>query len=214
MVTISYAITCHDELNELQRLIQQLELFVRSEDEIVIQQDLPEKETVEYNSTKNYVKQLTDLYPNIKIKTLQHKLSGDFSQFKNNIKNHCTKDYTFFIDADETVSENMLTYLPLVLENNPVDLFVIPRANTVNGITDNHIRQWGWRLENGLINWPDFQGRLVKNTDKIFWQGKVHEKIVGFETVSQFPIDNLDWCLHHNKDILKQEKQNKLYNSI
>ena len=214
MVTISYAITCHDELDEFQRLIQQLELFVRPEDEIIVQQDLPDKETVEYNSTKKYVKQLSNLYPNLKIKVVEHKLNGDFSKFKNNIKSHCSKDYVFFIDADETVSENMLIYLPTVLESNPVDLFVVPRANTVKGITEDHIRKWKWRVENGLINWPDFQGRIVKNSDTLFWEGKVHERIVGFETISQFPIDNFDWCLHHDKDIIKQEKQNDLYNKI
>lgn len=213
MQTISYAITCHNELDELRRLLDQLLIYVRPDDEIVIQQDNPGDGSQEYNSTEKLIEMYKQEHKNV-IKAIKYPLNGDFSKFKNNIKYNCTKDYVFFLDADETVSNNLLEYLPLVLENNEVDLIITPRANTVKGITDEHIRMWGWRVENGLINWPDFQGRIVKNVDYMFWHGKVHEKVVGFETLSQLPIDNFDWCLHHDKDIIKQEKQNKLYSTI
>lgn len=213
MQTISYAITCHNELGELRRLLDQLLLYVRPEDEIVIQQDIPGDGSQEYASTW----ELIDLYASKHkdtIKVVHHRLNKDFAQFKNNIKSHCTKDYVFFIDADETLAEGLISNLPYILEENEVDLFVIPRANTVKGLTEDHIKQWGWRIDNGLVNWPDFQGRLIKNTDEVYWIGKVHERIVGYQTISQFPADTLDWCLHHDKDIIKQEKQNNLYNTI
>ncbi len=178
-----------------------------------MQQDTPGDESQEYKSTQKLLEFYEKEHKGV-IKVIKHSLSGDFAQFKNNIKNHCTKNYIFFLDADETVSENLLEYLPSILEENEIDLIVVPRANTVKGITQEHIIKWGWRLESGLINWPDFQGRIVKNKEAIKWQGKVHEKIVGFETITQLPIDNLDWCLHHDKDIITQEKQNQLYSTI
>lgn len=213
MVTISYAITCHNELGELRRLLDQLLLYVRPEDEIVIQQDIPGDGSQEYVATRDLIELYADKYKST-IKVVNHQLNKDFAQFKNNIKNHCTKDYVFFIDADETLADGLISNLSDILEENKVDLFVIPRANTVKGLTENHIKQWGWRVQDGLVNWPDYQGRLIKNVDYLLWFGKVHERIVGYQTISQFPADTLDWCLHHDKDIIKQEKQNNLYNTI
>jgi hypothetical protein len=108
----------------------------------------------------------------------------------------------------------MMEQLPFVLESNQVDLILVPRANTVEGLTDDHVRKWGWRYENGLVNWPDFQGRIVKNESYMKWEGRVHEKIVGYRTLTQLPFDSTDWCLHHDKHITKQEKQNQFYDRI
>ena len=56
--------------------------------------------------------------------------------------------------------------------------------------------------------------RIVKNGNDMRWQGKVHERIVGFSTISHLPHDNQDWCLLHPKTIERQEKQNQLYNTL
>jgi hypothetical protein len=46
------------------------------------------------------------------------------------------------------------------------------------------------------------------------WEGKVHERIGGVKYYSILPLDEVSYCIEHNKDITKQEKQNNLYSKI
>ena len=147
-------------------------------------------------------------------KVVSFPLNKDFATFKNNLKENCTKDYIFQIDADEIPHEALIEYLPQVLETNPVDVVFVPRVNKVEGITDHHIFKWGWRVnEKGWINFPDYQMRIYKRTDEVVWMNKVHEQITGYTTFSNFPAEE-HWSLYHPKDIKRQEKQNEFYETI
>jgi glycosyltransferase involved in cell wall biosynthesis len=201
MPSISYAITACNEHVELDRLLNQLTEHIRSEDEIVVQMDI---------TATNEVKDVVNKY---KLMNYFHPLNNDFSTFKNNLKGLCTKDYIFQIDADEYLSEELLTYLPAILEDNhTVEMFSIPRINTVEGLTEQHIRQWGWRVdEKGWVNYPDYQNRILKNKPEIHWVNKVHEKLVGAMVTTELP-PGLD--LIHPKTIDRQEKQNNYYNTL
>jgi hypothetical protein len=201
MPSISYAITACNEHVELDRLLNQLSLSIRDEDEIVVQMDI---------TATDEVKAVVNKY---KLMNYFHPLNKDFATFKNNLKGLCTKDYIFQIDADEYLSEELLTYLPAILEDNRrVEMFSIPRINTVEGLTEQHIRQWGWRVdERGWVNYPDYQNRILKNKPEIHWINKVHEKIVGAMVTTEIP-PGLD--LIHPKTIDRQEKQNNYYNTI
>ena len=201
MPSISYAITACNEHVELDRLLDQLSSSIRDEDEIVVQMDI---------TATDEVKAVVNKY---KLMSYFHPLNKDFATFKNNLKGLCTKDYIFQIDADEYLSEELLTYLPAILEdNNSVEMFSIPRINTVEGLTQEHIRQWGWRVdERGWVNYPDYQNRILKNKPEIYWVNKVHEKIIGAMTTTEIP-PGLD--LIHPKTIERQEKQNNYYNTI
>lgn len=201
MPSISYAITACNEHVELDRLLSQLSLSIRDEDEIVVQMDI---------TATDEVKAVVNKY---KLMNYFHPLNKDFATFKNNLKGLCTKDYIFQIDADEYLSEELLTYLPAILEDNRrVEMFSIPRINTVEGLTEQHIRQWGWRVdERGWVNYPDYQNRILKNKPEIHWINKVHEKIVGAMVTTEIP-PGLD--LIHPKTIDRQEKQNNYYNTI
>ena len=97
---------------------------------------------------------------------------------------------------------------------NDVDLIWIPRVNTVEGLTQEHINKWGWKLtEKGWINYPDYQARVYRNCDYIKWIKPVHEIISGAKTQSHLPpVEELS--LYHHKKIDKQEKQNELYAKI
>jgi len=207
-MNITYAITVCNEHKELERLLDQLYASLKEEDEILIQAD-------EQNCTKEVIKIMNKWSDkDSKIKQLFFPLNKNFAHFKNNIFNYAKSDYICYIDADETLANSLLENLKTILEMNQVDLIMVPRANTVEGLTDSHIKTWGWRVENGLVNWPDYQARLVKNNNNMRWQGKVHEKIVGFTTISHLPHDNQDWCFMHPKTIERQEKQNSFYNTI
>jgi hypothetical protein len=60
---------------------------------------------------------------------------------------------------------------------------------------------------------PDYQTRLFRNNVNITWQGKVHERIVGFKTMAQLPAEE-EWALYHIKDIERQRKQNNFYSNL
>jgi glycosyltransferase involved in cell wall biosynthesis len=201
MPSISYAITACNEHVELDRLLSQLTEHIRPEDEIVVQMDI---------TATDEVKAVVNKY---KLMNYFHPLNKDFATFKNNLKGLCTKDYIFQIDADEYLSEELLVYLPAILEDNSsVEMFSIPRINTVEGLTQEHIKQWGWRVdERGWVNYPDYQNRILKNKPEIHWVNKVHEKIIGAMITTEIP-PGLD--LIHPKTIEKQEKQNNYYNTI
>lgn len=196
MPTISYAITACNEHKELSFLLELLRNNIRQEDEIVIQLDMD-------NATKE-VRTVANKYT-------MHPLNGDFATFKNHLSKFCTKDYIFQIDADEYPHINLIDNLPdLLLHNNTIDVFLVPRINTVEGITKEHIQKWGWKYENGRVNFPDYQWRIWKNGKGIHWINKVHERLNGFNEYAALPQMD-DYCLYHPKDIERQEKQNKFY---
>ena len=128
MPTISYAITACNEHVELERLLDQLNEHIRPEDEIVLQLD---------TTATDEVAKVAEKY-NVGTKYEYHRvyasLNGDFASFKNNLKNHCSKDYIFQIDADEYLSETLLEYLTAILEDNThIEMLSVPRINTVEG---------------------------------------------------------------------------------
>ena len=205
---ISYAITVCNELDELTTLLNFLQLNIRKEDEIVIQYD----EQSVTPEVKEYITLMDSMHDNHKV--IGFPLNKDFASFKNNLKSHCSKDYIFQIDADEIPHEALIEWLPDILEKNPVDIVFVPRVNTVEGLTDEHIQKWGWNVDDGgRVNWPDYQTRIYKNTDEITWMNKVHERITGYDTFSNFPADE-NYCLYHHKQIKKQEQQNEFYETI
>jgi glycosyltransferase involved in cell wall biosynthesis len=208
MKTISYAITVHNEIDELTNLLNFLQLHIRKEDEIVIQYD----ETSVTDEVKEYVTLMDSMHSNHIV--VGFPLNKDFASFKNNLKSHCTKDFIFQVDADEIPHEYLVEYLGEVLETNPVDIVFVPRVNTVEGLTDEHIKKWGWNVnDKGWVNFPDYQTRIYRNTEDVTWMNKVHERITGYDTFSNFPAEE-QWSLYHHKQIDRQEKQNKFYETI
>jgi hypothetical protein len=142
-------------------------------------------------------------------------LNNDFASFKNNLKDNASGIFIFQIDADEIPSEDLMENIKDIIEyNKDVDLFFVPRINTVEGLTKEHIKKWKWQVnELGWVNFPDYQTRLYRRTSEIQWQGKVHERIVGYNTLSVLPQEER-YCLYHHKQIERQEKQNDYYDTI
>ena len=142
-------------------------------------------------------------------------MNNDFASFKNNLKDNASGIFIFQIDADEIPSEHLMENIKDIIEyNKDVDLFFVPRINTVEGLTKEHIKKWKWQVnELGWVNFPDYQTRLYRRTSEIQWQGKVHERIVGYNTLSVLPQEE-QYCLYHHKQIDRQEKQNAYYDTI
>jgi len=207
MVPISYCITTHNEGSVyLKPLLDRLIKHLQPEDEIVIVDDSSTED-----STVNLLKEYSD-----KISLHQHSLNKDFASHKNFAKSKCTKDYIFFIDADENVHESLLLTLKEILINNPtIEMYQVPRINVVQGITQEHINKWRWVVnEKGYVNYPDLQTRIIVNKPEIVWENKVHERLVGHTSHTTLPFETEDYCLLHVKDIRRQEAQNNFYNTI
>ena len=203
---ISYGITVHNEADELNKLLPILIHKTDKEDEIVICDDYSDDET------QFVIQSWTQQYGHTKtIKVYQRKLDGNFSAQKNSVIEKSTGDYIFHIDADEYPHETLLQQLKEIIEMNDVDLIWIPRVNTVEGMTQEHIQKWGWRIsENNWVNYPDYQARVFRNDEKIRWTRPLHEVITGCKTYSHLPPDE-ELSLYHPKTIQKQEQQNMFY---
>ena len=218
---ISYGITVYNEHKELDNLLFHLSKHIREEDEVVVTQDVSkvgEKSIIQdefYAIEKVLEKYEYGTYykpKQLKVNTFHFK--KDFSALKNYTKSNCSGDYIFHIDADEIPNEVLLKQLPTILEINDTDLVWVPRINIVNGITDWHLHHWHWRqTEKGWINFPDYQARIFKNEEHIKWVKEVHEVIDGAKTYSHLPPHE-ELTLKHEKDIVRQEQQNRLYDTI
>ena len=206
---ISYAITVCNELVEIQRLLPFLIENKRKEDEIVIFYDSKNgsKSVEDYLRTQSQ----TTFTP---FRWLHYHFDGHFANMKNALTDTCLGDYIFQIDADEMPSSYLMQCLHLLLENNDVDVIRVPRVNTVEGLTKEHIRKWGWTVDNkGRVNWPDLQWRIFKNNKSIRWKNKVHEVLEGYKTHAILPLEE-EFALYHNKEIQRQEKQNSYYETL
>ena len=202
---ISYAIPVCNEYKEIEYLLEYLTKHKREQDEIVVQCDKGNTTPEVYDVLKQYSN----------IKVIEFALSKDFASFKNNLKDNCSGDYIFQIDADEYPEEYLMSTIEWVINNNPkTDIFWVPRINIVKGLTQEHIDKWGWRVDdNKRVNFPDYQCRILKNVKRIKWKNKVHEVLTGHKTESQLPA-NKEFCIFHLKNIKRQEKQNEFYNTL
>lgn len=205
---ISYAITVCDEKKEIKRLVDFLLHHKRQNDEVVVLFD-------QKNGNEEIATMLTKLNKLPNFQMWRGFFDGHFADWKNKLTEYCSGDYIFQIDADEEVTEKFITELPTVLEvNDDVEVFRIPRVNKVNGLTEEHIQKWGWKVgPQGNVNWPDYQWRIWKNKKDIKWQNKVHEVLVGHNNFTDLPAIE-EWALIHIKDIKKQEKQNNYYSTL
>lgn len=205
-MNISYAITVCNELEEVKRLVNFLHSHKREQDEIVVLFD-------KQNGSQEVRRYVSELPKHIILK--RSKFIGHFADWKNELTSYCNGDYIFQIDADECPNEYLIESLPSILESNPeLDVLLVPRVNTVEGLTQEHIQKWGWNVnQNGWVNWPDYQWRIWRNVPNIKWINKVHERLDGFSNYSALTAD-VSLALHHPKTIERQEKQNAYYDTL
>lgn len=210
MITISYAITACTEEIELSTLLHKLVSIIDPGDEIVVVLD-EDNTTPEVHAVVEQYRSIPNLF------VYEHNLNKDFAQHKNFMNSKCTRHWIFNIDADELPTDELLQSVRELIELNDstVDVIALPRVNIVHGLTPNHIAQWRWNVDDkNRVNWPDYQLRLYKNTSEIKWQGKVHEKPIGWKSIATIPEELEELSLLHVKDIVRQEQQNNFYENI
>lgn len=209
---ISYCVTVYNELDEISRLLPMLKSALEHDDQIVIihtYRDESEKLSKNHTKIQEICKEHSSLYCNFHFQ-------NNFADLKNYMNSKVSSDqkYIFNFDADETMHHHMLQALREFLSQTDTDLFYLPRVNIVEGITPEDIRQWSWRVnERGWINWPDYQPRIYKNSQKIRWTSKVHEHLTGYSSNAAIEADGTIY-LTHIKNIEKQRQQNQLYQNL
>ena len=111
--------------------------------------------------------------------------------------------------------------LHALLDSNPsVEAYAVPRINDFKGVTEEHAKQWGWKLDHSptysrpRVNWPDYQWRIFKRDyPRISFLRRLHEKIEGYSTFVYLPAEE-NYALYHDKTIEKQIETNLKYNKI
>jgi len=203
-MNISYAILTHNEGEYIENLLAFLTKNKQPNDEIVVVDDF---------STDELTKKILAKYADSM--TLKYREFDNEEVQRAYLESLCTKEYIFVFDADEIIHEDFIKMLPSILQANPdVEMFYVPRVNTVEGLTPEHIEKWKWNVDDkGWINFPDYQLRLHKNLPHIKWKGFVHSVMVGYKSFVALPSEEVFSILHH-KGIAKQEEQNNQYDRI
>ena len=204
---ISYSILTHNETDSLLELIHFLMDYKDEEDEVVILDD--------YSDNPTTVEILDSMCSIYEIKFEQRHLLKDYSGQKNYLTRMCSGDYIINIDADELPNKWLIENIKSILASNPsIDLYWVPRVNTVDGLTQEHINKWRWNVnEKGWVNFPDYQGRIWRNRPNILWKNKVHEVLTGYKEHTYLPAEE-QFSFYHPKTIDRQEKQNEFYSKI
>lgn len=145
---ISYAICTHNEGQYISDLLNVLVRYIsrvgpQASAEIVILDDISDDP-----KTQMILRNIQHLNEkNEWIKVLYKKHTGDFSEQKNYLNHKCSGDWIFNLDADEFVTEYLLSILPEIIKLNPdIDAYWLPRVNTVSGLTEEHVKKWNWSI--------------------------------------------------------------------
>jgi glycosyltransferase involved in cell wall biosynthesis len=142
---ISYAICTHNEGKYIETLLEPFSQIMTQDDsndrEIVIVDD---------NSTDELTKSILHKYQEIygaRFHLSNHALDNDYASHKNHLNSLCSGEWIFNLDADEYVSQQfLLTIDSIIAANTGVEAFWVPRVNTVDGITREHIKHWNWTI--------------------------------------------------------------------
>lgn len=201
-IKVSYAICVHNETTSLELLLNLLLKHIDKHDEIVIVDDFSTNKLTQNEFQKADV-------------VVHKKLTNNFASQKNLFFDVCSGDYIFNIDADELPSVRLICDVKSLCKDNPnIDLFMVPRENYIKDISKQQLSEWGWVIDTqSRINYPDYQGRIYKNSHRLSWTGCVHEHITG-NIIRKRLSENSHYYINHTKSKSNQIKSNKLYTNI
>lgn len=200
---LSYLVTCHNETNSLEKLLSKLIKYRKDNHEIVLLDDYSDNPT-----TVEIIQKYKD-----QVNFQQHSLNKNYGAHKNYIE-LCKGEWIFQLDGDELPTDILIENIDAILEsNNTNEVIWLPRCNYFIGVTDKDVNDWGWRLHDGMINFPDYQSRLYRNKPNIRYQRRLHEKVEGYKSYVFIPPQK-DIPIIHEKTIEKQRQTNLNYNNM
>jgi len=199
---LSYLVTTHNETDSLDKLLSKLfSNFKKGNQEVVVIDD--------YSTNEETLNVLDKYSENIIL--LQHKLNKNYGAHKNFGIENCRGEWVFQIDADEYPTDLLLENIELILEQNKDnDVIWLPRCNNFSGVTDEDIKRYGWKMYEGMVNFPDYQARIYKNKSNIRHKKRLHERVEGYDAYTMIPPQK-DYALVHEKTIEQQRKSNDFY---
>ena len=201
---LSYLVTCHNETDSLEKLLSKLVQNKKDNHEIVLLDDYSDNP-----KTVEIIQRFKD-----KVNFQQHKLERNYGAHKNYGIGLCKGEWVFQLDGDEVPTDTLIENIDAILESNDTNEVIwLPRLNYFIGVTNEDVQIWGWRLYDGMINFPDYQSRLYRNKPHIRYERRLHEKVEGFKTYVFIPPQK-DIAIIHEKTIEKQRQTNLNYNKL
>jgi glycosyltransferase involved in cell wall biosynthesis len=201
---LSYLVTSHNETDSLEKLLSKLIKYKKYNHEIILLDD--------YSDNQDTV-EIIQKYKN-QINFYQHKLDKNYGAHKNYGIELCKGKWIFQLDADELPTDGLIENIDVILESNDENEVIwLPRLNYFIGVTQQDIQMWGWQLHDGMINFPDYQSRLYRNSSNIRYQRRLHEKVEGYKSYTFIPPQK-DYAIIHEKSIEKQRQTNINYNQL
>lgn len=194
---LTYTIQVCNESRELFSLLNLLTRIIDDEDEINV--------IVDSTHTTDKVGIVLDNFRD-SVTTFNR----PFDSFKKNLDFHkekATGDYIFNIDADEMPQESLIKIIKKVIEETGAEIIAVPRINIHPDITSEEAKEFGFNInEVGFINWPDFQTRVYKRCDHVYWTDELHTKLTGSDkAVAVKPLPSV--ALWHIKSMDKQKSR-------
>lgn len=140
------------------------------------------------DSTKCIAKMFTD-------KIFDFKWVNDFSKARNFAFSKATCDYIMWLDADDVIPKKSLTKLMDLKNFLSKDVYML---------------KYNIAFANNKPTFSYYRERIMKNCNKAFWQGAVHECITPFGE-----IERLNIAIDHKKTINTQSDRNlKIYENL
>lgn len=201
---LSYLVTCHNETTSLDKLLSKLVQNKKDNHEIILLDDYSDNQT-----TLEIIQKYKE-----SVVFHQHKLERNYGAHKNYGIEQCKGQWIFQLDGDECPTDLLLENIDIVLKSNEANEVIwLPRMNFFIGVTQADANQWGWRLHDGMVNFPDYQSRIYRNLSHIRYQRRLHEKVEGFKSYTFVPPQT-DYAIIHEKSIEKQRQTNINYNKM
>lgn len=161
---LSLGLIMKDELKEFKRIVTDYgHLF----DEIVV--------AVDYNF--HDFKDIANSFPNLDIKVLPYTWCNDFGAKRNFVHYHVTGDMYMRLDSDDAINPNSMKFVREIAANAFAN-----EMSVVYGYYNYSRDEWG------NINASHWREVLIKNTDYLIWNKKIHENIIT-KNIDSFKID-------------------------
>lgn len=147
---LSFAILARNEEKNLPRALESIKDW---DTEIVV------VDAESTDETASIAKKYTD-------KVISRKNELQLNINKTEAFKHCTREWVFYLDADEEMTPKLKTEIETAIKNEAFDGYWVPRKNIIFG----HFMRWGG-------NYPDEGLRLFRRTKGTFPQKHVHEHL-------------------------------------
>jgi glycosyltransferase involved in cell wall biosynthesis len=139
------------------------------------------------DNTVNIAKKYTD-------KIYFHPWKDSFSEARNHYFEYATGDWIFQIDADEELVKDDVPLLLEAVKNPRIDAVMVQIVSQLN---------------RGQSEARHNVERLFRNNGKIHYEGRVHNRLVGFKTPQIYPIHIVHYGYDLNDKELSEKKQKR-----